>query len=235
MSIISLYKILTSKFSLIIMVGVFALIAMGTTSKMFEAINDKERISLNYDILSNKHISLQDRNGRMITRTGKVVLTKNELIKSKDSIISKMLIELEASDIKLRKTEHMLYERDQMVHEITSDILNKEEMISILNLSLAKPKDSVVELDINIDKVKVFEYKDSFIDESLYLNYDKTWFRSLKVYNESFITIHWSRPGKNFFSRTWSWVRGKKNYHLDSKNTNPYLISKSTYVGIKKK
>lgn len=228
-----IWSFVNSKFFLAILAGLFAAYGSIITQCARQSKEEAFRWEGNYNASITKYDSAVDENGRLVVTTSQLQLTMSDIKESNDSIINKLFDQLNASRIKLNRAEHMIYERDELNHTMTARVENMNEMIQILT------KDTIGgemhKIEPIQSRVLVLDYNTPFIKEQLYLNSDKTWSRDLKVYNESFVTVYWERPGKNLFSKSWSWVKGRKRFYLDVKNTNPYLVSKPTYVGLKRK
>jgi len=180
--------------------------------------SEKERYKSNYELSVQKETSYRDKNGIMVKEVQTLILTKEDLKRSKDSTIQKLLVELDASDIKLRKTSSMV--------DINMTTDNGFRTM-IHNDTLLTFRDSV-KTTYDTSYVKKMNYKDKWIDFSATQipNSDSI---NVKIitYHDLIATNSWYKEGNWKLRNLFTWRR--KQYKTSVKDLNKY----STITNVK--
>lgn len=220
----NIWSFVNSKFFLAIL-SIFLTAAVGFVLDLAKKNKaDAVRWENNYNVKVVKNDSLRDANGTLVVRTQTLEFTIDEIKNSTDSLVINLLTQLEASGIKVKQLETALVNTETFKQNLQSEILNLEKAIDYYKNF--KP-DS---LKTKPGKVLVFEENSPWVKEKLYLTENMTWDRDLEIYNQSFFVLYWSRPGNNFFQKTWSWVKGKKDYYGEMKSLNPYIKNEPAII-----
>ena len=173
---------------------------------------EKDRYKDNYSLSVSSEKTYKDKNGILVKEVETLQLTKEDLKRSNDSTIKKLLVELDASNLKLRKTTGMTYIDMKTNNNFNTKI--KYDTILTFYDSLRHVLDTVV--------VQKMTYKDNWIDFNclLPLNKKDSAQISITTYHSLFITNSWYREGNWKIRNLIFWRR--KHFKCDVKDVSPY-------------
>lgn len=188
-------------------------------------MREKNRYKTNYELSVSKCRTYTDKNGILVKEVETLQLTKNDLRNSNDSVIKALLVQLDASKLKLRKTESMLF----MNMTTNNNFGTKIKYDTILTFMDSLAFDTVL--------VKKMTFKDNWIDFSCILPINENDSAQVKIttFHSIFVSNSWYKEDTWKLKNLIFWR--KKHYKCDVKDLNPYSTIqdiKSVNVGRKK-
>ncbi len=173
---------------------------------------DKERYKNNYELSVQKETTYKDKNGILVKEVETLRLTRDDMRRSNDSTIKKLLVELDASNIKLRKTQGMMYMNMTTDNKFNTKI--KYDTVLTFYDSIHHIMDTVV--------LQKMTYKDNWIDFNclLPLNKKDSAQVSIITYHSLYVTNSWYREGNWRLKNLIFWR--PKHYKCDVKDLNRY-------------